>query len=140
MRAYDFSKRGKLTLYEYLYQCLKEDILEGRITAGEKLPSKRELAGAYGVSVKTVENAYAQLLTEGYVEAEEKRGYFAAKVEHGGHGFAAVHSLEAAQGAFSGAGLSGEARYAEEKWFADFTSSNTVYEKFPFSQWSKVMR
>ena len=140
MRAYDFSKRGKLTLYEYLYRCLKEDILEGRITAGEKLPSKRELAGTYGVSVKTVENAYAQLLTEGYVEAEEKRGYFAAKVEHGGHGFAAAHSFEAAQGVFSGAGLSGEARYAEEKWFADFTSSNTVYEKFPFSQWSKVMR
>ncbi len=140
MKAYDFSKRGKLTLYEYLYRCLKEDILEGRITAGEKLPSKRELASTYGVSVKTVENAYAQLLTEGYVEAEEKRGYFAAKVEHGGHGFAAAHSFEAAQGAFSGAGLSGEARYAEQKWFADFTSSNTVYEKFPFSQWSKVMR
>ena len=74
MRAYDFSKRGKLTLYEYLYRCLKEDILEGRITAGEKLPSKRELAGTYGVSVKTVENAYAQLLTEGYVEEEEKWG------------------------------------------------------------------
>ena len=80
MKAYDFSKRGKLTLYEYLYQCLKGDILEGKIAAGEKLPSKRELAGEYGVSIKTVENAYAQLMTEGYLEEEETRGYFAAKV------------------------------------------------------------
>lgn len=126
MKAYDFSKRGKLTLYEYLYQCLKEDILEGKIAAGEKLPSKRELAGEYGISVKTVENAYAQLMTEGYLEAEEKRGYFAAKVEH----MERRHTTAFSQ----------EVRYAEEKWFADFTSSNTVYDKFPFSQWSKVMR
>ena len=138
MRAYDFSKRGNLTLYEYLYQCLKEDILEGKIAAGEKLPSKRELAATYGISVKTVENAYAQLLMEGYVEAEEKRGYFAAKVEHGAHGAMAAHSISSGYGPT--AGLSEEARYGEEKWFADFTSSNTVYGKFPFSQWSRVMR
>lgn len=138
MRAYDFSKRGNLTLYEYLYQCLKEDILEGKIAAGEKLPSKRELAVTYGISVKTVENAYAQLLMEGYVEAEEKRGYFAAKVEHGAHGTMAAHSISSGYG--SAASLQEEARYAEEKWFADFTSSNTVYGKFPFSQWSRVMR
>lgn len=138
MRAYDFSKRGNLTLYEYLYQCLKEDILEGKIAAGEKLPSKRELAATYGISVKTVENAYAQLLMEGYVEAEEKRGYFAAKVEHGAHSAMAAHSISSGYGLT--AGLPEEAFYAEEKWFADFTSSNTVYEKFPFSQWSRVMR
>ncbi|MGN1148593.1 MAG: PLP-dependent aminotransferase family protein [Lachnospiraceae bacterium] len=126
MKAYDLSKRGKLTLYEYLYECLKKDILEGRIATGEKLPSKRELAGEYGISVKTVENAYAQLLTEGYLEAEEKRGYFAARVER------ADYHKKAAPVA--------EIHYNEEKWFADFTSSNTVYARFPFSQWSKVMR
>ena len=30
--------------------------------------------------------------------------------------------------------------YREEKWFADFTANNTIYEKFPFSMWRKVMR
>lgn len=138
MRAYDFSKRGKLTLYAYLYQCLKEDILEGKIAAGEKLPSKREMAGAYGISVKTVENAYAQLLTEGYLEAQEKRGYFAAKVEHISDGSFFARRMQAEYG--PDAESRGEARYVEEKWFADFTSSNTVYDKFPFSQWSRVMR
>lgn len=72
MRTYDFSKRGNLKLYEYLYECLKRDILAGQIRAGVKLPSKREMASMHAVSVKTVENAYAQLLAEGYLEAEEK--------------------------------------------------------------------
>lgn len=76
MLIYDFSKRGAHPLYEYLYHCLKEDILSGRIPAGTKLPSKRELASDNQISVRTVMNAYDQLLTEGYITSEEKRGYF----------------------------------------------------------------
>lgn len=30
--------------------------------------------------------------------------------------------------------------YQEEKWFVDFTANNTVYNKFPFSTWKKVIR
>ena len=82
MLIYDFSRRGGTSpASEYLYHCLKEDILSGRIPAGTKLPSKRELAADNQISVRTVMNAYDQLLTEGYITAEEKRGYFAAKLE-----------------------------------------------------------
>ena len=81
MLIYDFSGRGTHPLYEYLYHCLKADILNGRIPAGTKLPSKRELAADNQISVRTVMNAYEQLLTEGYITSEEKRGYFAAKLE-----------------------------------------------------------
>ena len=81
MLIYDFSGRGTHPLYEYLYHCLKADILNGRIPAGTKLPSKRELAADNQISVRTVINAYDQLLTEGYITSEEKRGYFAAKLE-----------------------------------------------------------
>ena len=80
MLIYDFSKRGTRPLYEFLYHCLKEDILTGRIPSGTKLPSKRELASDNQISVRTVMNAYDQLLTEGYITSEEKRGYFAAKL------------------------------------------------------------
>lgn len=81
MLIYDFSGRGTHPLYEYLYHCLKADILNGRIPAGTKLPSKRELAADNQISVRTVMNAYEQLLTEGYITSKEKRGYFAAKLE-----------------------------------------------------------
>lgn len=44
MLTYDLDRRGKLARYDYLYRCIREDILAGRLTAGEKLPSKRSLA------------------------------------------------------------------------------------------------
>lgn len=113
-------------MYDFLYQKIKEDIMLGRLQAHEKLPSKRELAGHLKISVKTVENAYAQLLTEGFIYAEEKRGYFVSKVER---------RLPASPGytPFSGG-------YKEEEYLADFTANNIFYEKFPFATWAKVMR
>ena len=41
MLTYDLTARGRKTMYEYLYEAMKADILSGRLTAGEKLPSKR---------------------------------------------------------------------------------------------------
>lgn len=159
MRAYDFSKRGKISLYEYLYECLKKDILEGRIAAGEKLPSKREMALLHDISVKTVENAYGQLIAEGYLEAMEKRGYFAAKVSHENYHIhrgekernekSACRSETQAEkncglesrGRKSRKQEAGEGSSAPLPCFADFTSSNTTTcAKFPLSRWNRVMR
>ena len=77
MLSYDMRKRGDNSLYEYLYQQIRDDILNGRIAADEHLPSKRGLAEHLGLSVVTVENAYAQLVAEGYVRAEARRGFYA---------------------------------------------------------------
>jgi len=74
--TYDLEKRGRHPIYEYLYLCIREDILSGVIRGGEKLPSKREMARDHKVALITVENAYAQLVIEGYVTAREKSGYF----------------------------------------------------------------
>ena len=81
MLTYDLSGRGSLTRCDYLYRCIKEDILSGRLAAGEKLPSKRTLAAHLNIAVVTVENAYAQLEAEGYLNARERRGYFVNEVE-----------------------------------------------------------
>ena len=137
MLIYDFSKRGTRPLYEFLYHCLKEDILTGRIPSGTKLPSKRELASDNQISVRTVMNAYDQLLTEGYITSEEKRGYFAAKLtaEPDRAAFSPYSSPAQAENAEEM-----EPLYKEDSWYADFTSNNTIYEKFPFSLWRKTMR
>ena len=66
MLTYSFEHIGKTPLYEHLYRCVREDILEGRLAPGEKLPSKRALARNLGISTITVENAYGQLMAEGY--------------------------------------------------------------------------
>lgn len=62
--------------YMQLYQQMKQDITEGVLPYGNKLPSKRLLAEETGVSVITVEHTYSILCDEGYLEARERRGYF----------------------------------------------------------------
>ena len=76
MLTYDLTKRGKTPLYEYLCRCLRQDILSGALTSGEKLPGRRALAEHLGVSVITVDAAYSQLAAEGCVEARPRRGYY----------------------------------------------------------------
>lgn len=121
MLHYELVKKRGCPLYECLYECLREDILRGRLLPGTKLPSRRELARDNGISVKTVVNAYEQLLVEGYLIAKEKKGYFVADVET----MDQYHPEKAEYPQL----------YREEKWFADFTANNTIYEKFPFSMW-----
>ena len=77
MLTYTFENRGKKSYYQYLYEQMKEDILEGKLAAGTKLPSKRSFAKHLNRSVMTIENAYGQLLVEGYITSEEKKGYYA---------------------------------------------------------------
>lgn len=55
MLTYDLDKRGNKTMYEYLYELIKEDIADGKLKADEKLPSKRGLSQHLQISVKTVE-------------------------------------------------------------------------------------
>jgi len=74
---YSIEKKGNLTISEFLYRSLKDDILSGKISPFEKLPSKRAMASSCGVSLTSVQNAYDMLLSEGYIRAEYRRGYFA---------------------------------------------------------------
>lgn len=62
--------------YMQLYQQMKQDITDGVLPYGSKLPSKRLLAEETGVSVITVEHTYSILCDEGYIEARERSGYF----------------------------------------------------------------
>lgn len=75
---YDMAGRGDSSRYEYLYRCMRADIESGEAAPGQRLPSKRVLAKREGVSLVTVEKAYAQLEAEGYVQARERSGYFVA--------------------------------------------------------------
>ncbi len=62
--------------YIDIYERIKEKIVSGDYKYNEKLPSKRSTALNESVSVITVQNAYALLCEEGYVEAKERSGYF----------------------------------------------------------------
>lgn len=116
MLSYDMGERGNASRYDYLYRCIRHDIAHGNILPDEKLPSKRALARNLGVSVITVEAAYAQLIAEGYVRAEERRGYFACElspVARGGRQGGARNRGNARTGGVSG-GAAGQRGFASE--------------------------
>ena len=123
MLTYELKKSPGVPLYEALYRCIREDILSGKLAAGEKLPSKRALAAHLEVSKVTVEGAYAQLLAEGYLRSAEKIGYF---VEATGHLHPAPH-------------IPAPAEPAPPQWDLDLTA-NAPATGFPFSVWMRLQR
>src|ERR1700733_14984361 len=60
-------RSARLPLRAQLEASLREAIRGGRLRAGERLPSSRELARALGVSRGMVQDCYGQLLAEGYL-------------------------------------------------------------------------
>ena len=72
---------SKIHIYEQIYTYIRNEILEGRLTQGERLPSSRALAEHLQISRSTINLAYEQLLAEGYIEAVACKGYFISKVE-----------------------------------------------------------
>ncbi len=63
-------------LYQQIYEHIRQEIREGKLLAGERLPSTRSLAEYLQVARSTVDYAYDQLLSEGYIEARPYKGYF----------------------------------------------------------------
>ena len=66
--------------YIQLYDYIKQAILAGEIAEGEKLPSLRNLAKSTGLSITTIEQAYNQLLVEGYIYSRAQSGYYVSRV------------------------------------------------------------
>lgn len=122
MLTYELKKSSGVPLYEALYRCIRGDILSGALRPGEKLPSKRALAENLEVSKITVEAAYSQLLSEGYICSKEKVGYFVETVERRAPVPAApaLHPKE------------------DAACLLDLTANGT--EQFPFSVWSRLQR
>lgn len=129
MLTYSFSKSSPLSLYEQLYRFIKEDIINLTLAPHTKLPSKRNFAKNLGVSTITVENAYSQLMMEGYIYSMPKKGYFVEAI-----------SPSLARADINEAKHEEEARESAPSLFADFTSNQTNEGAFPFSVWAKLMR
>jgi GntR family transcriptional regulator/MocR family aminotransferase len=81
MLMFQLDRRNPAPLYNQLYQEIKEAIAAGKIPVGTKLPSKRKLADFLDISQTTVELAYSQLVAEGFIEARERKGFYALPVE-----------------------------------------------------------
>lgn len=134
MLTYNLTATGSDSLYESLYKCIKNDILQGKLCAGEKLPSKRSFAKNLGISVITVENAYGQLSDEGYIYSMPKRGFYVSDID-----MVANPNTSAKTSADTNL-FDDSASIACSPYFADFSSNQTDSEIFPFTIWTKTVR
>lgn len=128
MLTYSFENIGKESIYEYLYKCIKQDIIEGKLVAGERLPSKRTLAVNLGISTITVENSYGQLMSEGYIYSLPKKGYYVSDLS----GVTKIKPVKYE--------IPREKENDEPKYDMDLSSNRTDPDSFPFATWAKLMR
>lgn len=121
---------GSAPAYEQIYTGIRKQIEDGSLPAGEKLPSKRGLAAHLRVSPITVQNAYAQLTAEGYIDSVERKGYFVKS--------AARPPVPAA--APSPAVLPEENTSPARRFLFDLKTNAVDTGHFPYSVWAKLMR
>lgn len=115
------------SLYIHLYKCIRQDILSGILPPNSKLPSKRSFAKNLGISIITVENAYAQLQSEGFIYSQPKRGFFVSPIAAGS--LPLPPSTEEPP-----------PPPASPPYLVNLVSNRTAEENFPFFQWAKLMR
>lgn len=120
---------SKEHFYLQIYEHFKSKIRSGELLKNAKLPSKRQLANQLGVSINTVDTAYAQLVSEGYVESQERRGFFVCALE-------SQRELKSDKEL-----LSSEVSIpSEKKYIVDFSPTDIDLDHFPFALWRKLLR
>lgn len=146
-------------LYEQIYEHISKEIREGKFLAGERLPSTRSLAEHLQVARSTVDYAYDQLLSEGYIEARPYRGFFVCPVEDLLH----MKELQDTNGAMAGNGTAQRAvegqkgatgimaspepgacsktdRQDKALPLYDFSPNGIDMSPFPFGVWKRITK
>ena len=71
--------RDAKPIYEQIKEGLRKLVVSGAISAGEKLPSVRELASQLAINPNTIQRAYRELENEGYIYTLVGKGTFVAE-------------------------------------------------------------
>ena len=117
-------------MYLQIYRQIKEDIEQGNIVHGERLPGIRTLAQTLGIARNTVSQAYAQLAVEGYAQARHGSGFFVLdtsnKVTERNYVPQDTNALSVET-----------SELKQPVSLYDFQYGGLPYEQFPFKLWRK---
>ena len=73
--------RDNRPIYEQVRDGLRKLMVTGMLRPGDKLPSVRALAVELAINPNTIQRAYAQLETEGYILSVSGKGTFVAELQ-----------------------------------------------------------
>lgn len=118
------------TLYEQIYEFIRNEIRAGRLLQNEKLPSARFMAEYLQVSRTTVDMAYEQLVSEGYLVAKPRRGYFVSSFEE----LYAIDQIPARMMSQP------EEKRKQPAFRYDFSPNAIDMRYFPYATWKKITK
>lgn len=127
---------GTKCLYEQIYEHIKKEIKSGKLLSGEKLPSTRFLAEYLQVARSTVDYAYGQLLSEGYIESKPYKGYFVCPMEE----LFRLDTTGDREISRSSPPSAAVAPSGEGHFRVDFSPYEIDMSGFPFSVWKKITK
>lgn len=117
-------------LYIQLYNYFKAEIEANRLNQGEKLPSIRGLSQSLSISKITVEKAYQQLMSEGYIENFDRSRY-------------SVNKLDGLIGKTTPVMIENQYKQStplqKNKILYDFSSGEMDIDGFDFSLWKRYI-
>lgn len=80
-RSVNMQYDSKVPIYLQVINMIKTDIINGRITCGQKLPSSRDLAVEYTINPNTAARVYQELEREGVCYTKRGMGTFVTEDE-----------------------------------------------------------
>jgi GntR family transcriptional regulator/MocR family aminotransferase len=141
-RAVGVDRAAARPLYRQICDAYRAAIVEGRLRAGQRLPSTRALAAALGISRIPVLYAFDQLLAEGYFQSRRGSGTFVSRTLPDEVG-APSRPASRATGPRPVARRSDALlRRPPEPWLAGFGAfrvSEPALDHFPFDAWSRLV-
>ena len=135
-------------LHQQLYEELRQAILTGRLTPGERIPSTRSLAKSLAVSRFTVTTTYEQLLSEGYLETVTGSGTFICQqipddliYSNQIENIDKIHpsSIKLSKYGETLVNINNLPRIAEQKLQINFRYGTPALNEFPIKIWRKLL-
>ncbi|WP_205685269.1 PLP-dependent aminotransferase family protein [Peribacillus acanthi] len=118
-----------LPLYVQLYQYIRKEIESGGIEPGSVLPSIRYLSQHLNISKNTIENAYQQLIAEGYVESQPRSGLKVLPLEQ------PLVSLQP-----NVKGIQPSTQVKKNSYLYNFLYGDIDREHFPMQSWKRCLQ
>ncbi|WP_101047285.1 PLP-dependent aminotransferase family protein [Macromonas nakdongensis] len=130
--------QGDLPLHRQLYEALRRAVLDGKLGAGDRLPSSRDLAHDLDLSRNTVVAALGQLTVEGYLVSHVGSGtYVHEHVPQPGVRPRAGQAAPDARLSRRGEALAHQHR-ARDLEIQPFTPGVADFSAFPIALWQRL--
>ncbi len=127
MYGLEINRNHTLSVSKQILDQLRTSILNGKLTAGEKLPPTRVLAKDLGLARNTVIQVYEQLIAEGYLISTTGSGTFVTDIGK-------LPSRKETVGTPVKTGI------PKRDGVISFNAGNPDASSFPWAKWAKLLK